>query len=232
MHIKPIAHIETPFSQKFGIPRQGNLAAGVLGIIRFEPEFCNPDYLRGIEQFSHLWITFGFHQHEGKQPSPLVRPPRLGGNKKLGVFATRSSFRPNGLGLSVVEIKGVQSNDNQLILKVAGVDMLNHTPVFDIKPYIPYADAFPQALSGFAANEPQRVFSVSYSNGANQELAIWQMHYPQLPHILKTVLEADPRPAYKANNADPKHYKIQLFDLDIEWKVEEQLITVLSIQQI
>lgn len=232
MNLHPIALIETPFTQKFGIPRQGNLAADIEGIIKFEPEYCNPDYLRGIEQFTHLWLTFGFHQHFDKSSQPLIRPPRLGGNEKIGVFASRSSFRPNPIGLSLVKNKGVAFSQGQLQLTVSDVDMLNGTPIFDIKPYIPYSDAALNPNAGYAAQAPIPNLQVSFTDESRQQAKGWENQYPDLTHLLVTMLSLDPRPAYKKTSVDAKRYALQVYDLDIEWAVENDQVLITQIRRL
>ena len=149
--LRPIAHIESDFTTKFGIPRQSGIVEGLEARIIFEGEYANPDALRGIESFSHLWLIWQFSENLREDWSPTVRPPRLGGNERLGVFATRSPFRPNALGLSCVRLLRTERDEKgALSLIVAGADLMNGTPIFDIKPYIPYADCHPEAASGFA----------------------------------------------------------------------------------
>ena len=173
MNIEPIAHIESPFHTKFGVPRQAGLAPSVQSTIVFEEKYANPDALRKIEEYSRLWLIWGFSQNicEGKEWSALVRPPRLGGNEKAGVFATRSPFRPNNLGLSCVKLVGVQERTfktgkthkgytKRKVLVVAGADLVDGTPIYDIKPYMPYSDAFPDAAAGFVRNKPDRILEV------------------------------------------------------------------------
>ena len=143
--MQPIAYIRSPFAEKFGVPRQGNLAPHVISEIVFEPEFRNEDCVRGLEKFSHLWLIWQFHCN-GSDWHPTVRPPRLGGNTRLGVFATRSPFRPNGLGLSVVKIVSIEPGP---VIRVSGADMVDGTPIYDIKPYVPYSDAISDAAAGF-----------------------------------------------------------------------------------
>jgi tRNA-Thr(GGU) m(6)t(6)A37 methyltransferase TsaA len=228
--LQPIATIHTPYKQKFAIPRQPGLAKHAIGLIEFLPEFADPNSLRGIEQFSHLWLVFQFHQTAQQGWSPMVRPPRLGGNKKMGVFATRSTFRPNHMGLSVVEFVGVEHSNGKLILKVCGMDLLDGTPILDIKPYIPYADSHPQALGGFAQEQPQ-LMSVRYVPVAIEQLAQWHKSYPQLQQLITEVLAQDPRPAYRANTELDKVYGMSLYNLNIQWQVVEGCCEVLDIQQ-
>ena len=157
LSLKPIAHIENDFSEKFGIPRQSGLVKEVLGKIVFEPEFARKEALRGLEQYRYLWLIFGFSKNVEKHWSATVKPPRLGGKTRMGVFATRSPYRPNPLGLSSVKIEKIMENDmGQPEILVSGADLLNQTPIYDIKPYLVYADSHPDAGNGFADNRQDR----------------------------------------------------------------------------
>ncbi len=215
--MEPIAHIRSPYAEKFGVPRQGNLAPSVEAFIEFAENYRNPDCLRGIEQFSHLWLIWGFDRN-GAEWSPTVRPPRLGGNVRLGVFATRSPFRPNGLGLSVVRLLGVESDGR---LRVSGADMVNGTPIYDIKPYIPYADSVPEATAGF-------------TESAWEPLAVqWECALPpacteRWRAALEETLAQDPRPAY---HEDPQRaYHLILSPWEVSFRVETGCAHVLSIR--
>ena len=162
--IKPIAYIKTDFNEKFGIPRQSGRVPSAKGKIIFENEFNSIDAVRCIEQFSHLWLIFGFNKNEVCKFSPTVRPPRLGGNEKVGVFASRSPFRPNGLGLSAVKFDGIEKLDNgKIAINVSGVDLLNDTPIYDIKPYIPSADKIENAIGGYADKFTEYKLKVEFS---------------------------------------------------------------------
>lgn len=229
--IHPIGTIRTPYKEKFAIPRQPGLAKSAIGEISFSKEFNNPNYLRGIEQFSHVWLLFHFHQTADKGHSPLVRPPRLGGNQKQGVFATRSTFRPNSIGMSVVEFAEVKYENKQLVLAVRGVDLLDGTPILDIKPYVPYADSQPQALGGMAQHEPE-LLPVIFSEQAKEQLDLLTSRYPSLKSLISEVLSQDPRPAYHQNSHSDKSYGMTLYDLNIQWHVINQQNVVDRIQKI
>lgn len=229
--IHPIGTIRTPYKEKFAIPRQPGLAKSAIGEISFSKEFNDPNYLRGIEQFSHVWLLFHFHQTSDKGHSPLVRPPRLGGNQKQGVFATRSTFRPNSIGMSVVEFAEVSYKNKQLILAVRGVDLLDGTPILDIKPYVPYADSQPQALGGMAQHEPE-LMTVIFSKQAKEQLDLLTSRYPTLKSLISEVLSQDPRPAYHQNSHSDKSYGMTLYDLNIQWRVINQQNVVDRIQKI
>ncbi|WP_339725483.1 tRNA (N6-threonylcarbamoyladenosine(37)-N6)-methyltransferase TrmO [uncultured Paraglaciecola sp.] len=228
--IHPIGTIRTPYKEKFAIPRQPGLAKSAMGEISFSKECNDPNYLRGIEQFSHLWLLFHFHQTADKGHTPLVRPPRLGGNHKLGVFATRSTFRPNAMGMSVVEFAGVSYQNKQLILTVRGIDLLDGTPILDIKPYVPYADSIPNASGGMAQHSPE-LMAVIFSEQANKQVQKFAPNYPQLHSLILEVLSQDPRPAYHQNSHPDKTYGMTLYDLNIQWQVIEQQNVVLTIQK-
>jgi len=218
-----IGVIESPYQEKFAIPRQPNLVSSAHGKVIFTGEANNEELVRGIEQFSHLWLLFVFHGTQAQGWKPLVRPPRLGGNKKLGVLATRSTFRPNPIGMSVVKldrveqlnVKGIQ----QSILHISGLDLLHGTPIIDIKPYVPYSDAIVQADGGFAQTEPEFKLTVNFSEQAQIDLAQYQQEYSELALFIEQVLAQDPRPAYKQNKNDDKIYGMRLYDLNIQWQI-------------
>lgn len=213
----PIAHIRSLFADKFGVPRQGNLAPHVISEIVFEPEFRNPDCIRGIEGFSHLWLIWGFHCNEAAGWSPTVRPPRLGGNTRLGVFATRSPFRPNSLGLSVVKLVSVEERG---VLRVSGADMVNGTPIYDIKPYVPYADSIPEAKGGFTET-PRQLLDVQVAcRMPAKATAEWQA-------AMHEVLAQDPRPAYQ--NDPERVYHVVLLPYEVSFRVQDTLAIVTSI---
>lgn len=232
MQIQPIATIRTPYKQKFAIPRQPGLAAAAIGEIHFLPEFNHANLLRGLEQFSHVWLSFYFHATAEQGWNPTVRPPRLGGNQKVGVFATRSTFRPNPLGLSVVEFAGIEQQQTQLILKVRGVDLLDDTPILDIKPYLPYADALPHATASLAPEAPEHM-PVAFSPLAQQQLDNVHADYPELKQLISQILAQDPRPAYKHTiTDDPKTYTAQLYNFDVQWQVHDSKCQIQAIKPI
>lgn len=216
--MKPVAHLRSLFADKFGVPRQGNLAPHVMSEIVFEPPFRNPDCVRGLEGFSHLWLIWGFHCHEGAGWSPTVRPPRLGGNTRLGVFATRSPFRPNPLGLSVVRLVSVEPGP---VLRVSGADMVDGTPIYDIKPYVPYSDAIPEAAGGFT-ELPRHLLHVELQcTLPPQADAEWET-------AMREVLAQDPRPAY--HDDAQRIYHMCLKPFEVSFRVENQTAIVLSVQ--
>lgn len=219
--IPAIGEVHSCFPDKFGVPRQPSLCPHATGRIVMDPPWNDPDAFRGIEDFSHLWITFLFHQvPEDRAPSALVRPPRLGGNQRMGVFASRSPFRPGRLGLSLVRNQGVTHHDGRLCLNISELDLVDGTPVLDIKPFLPWCDA-PEAATGAWANEPPAApLSVSFSADAQDRLQALAGQYPNLPELVHEVLSQDPRPAY--HDDDPgRRYALRLHNLDIHWVVTQ-----------
>ena len=224
MEIRPIAHIRSDFAEKFGIPRQSGLVESLEARVVFAPEFRNPDALRGIEGFSHLWLIWEFSRAKREGFSPTVRPPRLGGNTRLGVFATRSPFRPNPLGLSCVRLLGVEETAREgTVLRVAGADLLDGTPIYDIKPYLPYADCRPEALGGFAPAPA----------GARLAVDIPPDLLARVPEdklaALTGVLSQDPRPSYQH---DPERvYGMAFAGLEVRFQVEGDRLKVVSVER-
>lgn len=221
--IHPIARMRSDFPSKFGIPRQSGLVAQLRSTIVFEPEYRNPDTLRGIEGFSHLWLIWQFSEALRENWSPTVRPPRLGGNVRMGVFATRSPFRPNSLGLSCVRLLGVESTPEGTVLHVAGADLMDGTPIFDIKPYIPYSDSHPQATGGFTDQADDFLLEVDFPEAllhripdTKQEAAI-------------AVLSHDPRPSYQRTPG--RTYGLSFAGYNIRFTVMEKVLTVHSVEK-
>lgn len=230
MKIEAIAHIRSPFKQKFAIPRQPGLVKAAVGEIVFIGDYAHPNCLREIEQFSHLWLLFHFHETADKGWSPTVQPPRLGGKERVGVFASRSTFRPNSIGMSVVENLGWQQRGKELTLKVGGIDLLDGTPIIDIKPYLPYADCITEARGGYAPVAPEKSYQVEFSAKAQEAMAVMADDYVDLRELITAVLEQDPRPAWRHRDPDDKQYGMSLYNLNIKWRVESGRITVLSLK--
>lgn len=221
MEIKPIAHIHTDFKEKFGIPRQSG-RVDAEGIIIFEEEYRVAEALRGIEKYSHLWLIFDFSENHREEWSPTVRPPRLGGNTHIGVFATRSPFRPNNLGLSCVKLKGVEKTQkNGIILRVSGVDMLDNTPIYDIKPYIPYYDCKEGAKGSFGENFAD--YSLDISDTENKLSVIPE----EKRKISINCLCEDIRPSYQ--NDPERIYKWLYADFEIAFKVENKTVKIIDV---
>lgn len=224
--ISPIAHIYTDFSEKFGIPRQSGLVEGLIGKIVFEPEYASVEAIKGLEEYSHIWLIWQFSEviknQKEKQPfKATVRPPRLGGNTHMGVFATRSPFRPNGLGLSCVALDKIEiSAKKEPIIWVRGVDMLDGTPIYDIKPYLPYVDKKENAKGGFAEQVKDYALKVSWEDGVKN-------HFPEEKwEALIEVLASDPRPSYQKD--DTRIYGMKFAGYEIKFRVEEETVRVLA----
>ena len=221
--MKHIAHIRSDFPTKFGIPRQSGLVNELRSTVVFEPEFRNADALRGIEGFSHLWLIWEFSESVGKPWSPTVRPPRLGGNTRLGVFATRSPFRPNPVGLSCVRLLGVEQTKDGAVLQIAGADLMDGTPIYDIKPYVPYADCHPDALGGFTTNADDFLLSVDFPTELLHKIP------ENRREALLAVLSHDPRPSYQS---DPDRiYGMEFAGFDIRFRVKEKNLCVTEVNQ-
>ena len=222
--IQPIAYMQSDFGGKFGIPRQSGLVDALRSTIVFQPEYRNADALRGIEGFSHLWIIWQFSQAVGKDWSPTVRPPRLGGNTRMGVFATRSPFRPNNLGLSCVTLLGVErTEDLGTVLHVGGADLLDGTPIFDIKPYIPYCDCQPEALGGFTQEAGEYLLRVDFPQDLLSLLP------EEKRDAAVGVLSHDPRPSYQQQPG--RVYGMTFAGCNIRFTVEEGVLHVVSAEQ-
>lgn len=220
--MKTIARIHTDFPTKFGIPRQSGIIDSLQGRIVFEPEYRNAEAVRGLEEFSHIWILWEFSEAVRDEWSPTVRPPRLGGNVRKGVFATRSPFRPNPIGLSSVKLESVEI-DPKLgpVLHVSGADLMDGTPIYDIKPYIAYTDSHPDAVSGFASKPAEYLLEVDFPETFLQKVPECQRE------SLIAVLQHDPRPQY---HDDPKRvYGMAFGGMEVKFKVEEGLLTVVGI---
>lgn len=223
MEIQPIAHFESPFTTKFGIPRQSGLVPDLTGRIVFAPEYRQMDAVRGIDGFDYLWLVWEFSANRDAEKSLTVRPPRLGGNQRMGVFATRSPFRPNNLGLSCVKFDRVE-NDPKLgpVIYVRGADLMDGTPIYDIKPYVAYADAHPEARSGFVDNTEWQPLQVELPDDLATKVPA--------DHIesLKATLAQDPRPRY---HDDPNRiYGMPFLNLDVRFKVVANVLTVVEIK--
>ncbi|WP_324682432.1 tRNA (N6-threonylcarbamoyladenosine(37)-N6)-methyltransferase TrmO [Bibersteinia trehalosi] len=224
--IQPIGVMESPFDEKFAVPRQPNLVQEGHGILRLLPPFNQADAVRGIEQFSHLWLIFQFHQIPERSWHATVRPPRLGGNERIGVFASRATHRPNPIGLSKVALRKVEISNGEVLLHLGSVDLVNGTPILDIKPYIAYADNEPNALSGFAQQKPHATLSVEFSPEAQQAVqncsnfAKFSIANPL--NFIREVLEQDPRPAYQQGKASQRIYGMSLAGCNIKWQIDAE----------
>ena len=219
-----IAHLHNDFPTKFGLPRQSGLAKNMLSTIVFAPEYRVPEALRGLEGYSHLWLLWEFHQAKRESWSPTVRPPRLGGNTRMGVFATRSPFRPNPIGLSCVKLEEIKKTaEHGYVLIVSGADLMDGTPIFDIKPYLPYADCHPEATGGFAQEVMGHALKVEFPEE-------WLEKIPgDRRETLLSILEQDPRPGYQQ---DPQRiYGFAYGQWEIKFRVEGEILTVCEVEE-
>jgi tRNA-Thr(GGU) m(6)t(6)A37 methyltransferase TsaA len=215
-----IGKVNSPYKEKFAIPRQPGLVTSAKATITLSGETNNAELVRELAQFSHIWILFVFHGTQEQGWKPLVRPPRLGGNKKIGVLATRSTFRPNPIGMSVVKLDSIEVENQQVALHISAIDLLDKTPVIDIKPYVPYSDSIAYAEAGFAQNQPSQNLKITFSKKAQISLTEHQKNIPDLALFIEQVLAQDPRPAYKQGKVDEKIYGMHLYNLNIQWKME------------
>lgn len=218
--IEPIAYIRNGYKEKFGVPRQSGLAPSVKSVIEFCEEYRDENCVRDIEQYSHLWLIWGFSKNE-KQWSPTVRPPRLGGNKRVGVFATRSPFRPNSLGLSCVKLESVKDSKNGKLLVVSGGDLADNTPIYDIKPYLPYVDSIEGAFGGFSEEHKNDFFQVEMPDELKARLTESQFQN------ITELLSLDPRPSYQ--NDEERVYGLAFEDMQIKFRYEGKKIIVSDI---
>lgn len=217
--MKVIARIYNDFAEKFGVPRQSGIVKTVQSKIVFEPEFQNVDAVRGLEGFSHLWLLWSFSQNRHNEWSPTVRPPRLGGNERVGVFATRSPYRPNAIGLSCVKIESIDLHCPQApVITVSGADLVNATPIFDIKPYVPYADCITEATGGFTDSVPRRQLKVTFADGVADAIPAEKMQ------SLVEVLATDPRPAY--HDDATRIYGLTFAELNVKFSVNNGTVKV------
>lgn len=223
--LKTIARIHTDFTSKFGIPRQSGLVDELEATVVFEPEYRNPDAVRGLEEYSHIWLLWQFSENLKEKWTPTVRPPKLGGNKRMGVFATRSPFRPNPIGLSSVKLIGIEKSEKfGCVLHVSGADLLDGTPILDIKPYLPYVDSHPEASNGFALDEKAGRLSVDIDKAQIGKLPLNKQA------ALKAVLSQDPRPGYQ-KEAD-RVYGIEFAGFNVRFSVNENILRVIEISEI
>lgn len=225
MEIEKIGHIRTLFKTKFGLPRQSGISDNIKAQIIFEPKYRSKEALRGLESFSHVWVIWGFSENAGKEFSPTVRPPRLGGNTRVGVFATRSPFRPNSLALSCLRLEKIEfDSDKGPILHLLGADMMDGSPVYDIKPYVPHADLKPDAIGGFSDTIEEYHLQVIIPDHVSAILG------KERTLCLYDALREDPRPSYIEN--DDRVYGFYFDIYEIKFKVEEKILTVIEIKEI
>ncbi len=224
-----IGIIRSCFREKFGIPRQPRLVPAAHATLEILPPYDQDEAFRELTAFSHLWIVFVFHGIGKETWRPTVRPPRLGGNRRIGVFSTRSGFRPNPIGISAVTLQRVHRRHGRLCLELSGIDLLDRTPVLDIKPYLPYTDSIPTATGGFAADPPCPEMVVHFSDSAQKACLRLETEHPGLFDLIIQVLAADPRPATVKGRSGRNDFGIRLYDLNIRWTVIEGTILVQDI---
>lgn len=225
-----IGVICSPYKEKFAVPRQPGLVQHGNGELHLLPPYNQPDAVRGLEDFSHLWVLFVFHQTMEGGWRPTVRPPRLGGNARMGVFATRSTFRPNPIGMSLVELKDIRCHKDQVILQLGSLDLVDGTPVVDIKPYLPFAEALPEAQASYAQQAPVASVNVSFTPEVEQQFPVLDKRYPHLRAFITDVLAQDPRPAYRKGEETGKTYAVWLHDFNVRWRVTDAGFEVFALE--
>ncbi len=229
--LEPIGTITSCFKEKFGIPRQPGLAPAAKATLVLKAPYNQPGALKGLEAFSHIWLIYILHGIEQRKWKPTVRPPRLGGNRRTGVFATRSNFRPNPIGLSVVKTEKIITNGADVRLELSGVDLLDGTPVLDIKPYLPYADKIADATGGFASDAPEQRLAVEFTPEAHtvgERLAAGP--HPDILDLIEQMLILDPRPAYSGDSDPGRMYGFRIYDVDVHWRVQNGRVVVVAIE--
>ncbi|OOH87207.1 tRNA (N6-threonylcarbamoyladenosine(37)-N6)-methyltransferase TrmO [Pasteurellaceae bacterium 15-036681] len=226
IQIQPIGMVHSPYGEKFAVPRQPNLVQEGKGILHLLPPYNSPDAIRGLEQFSHLWLIFQFHQIPEREWHATVRPPRLGGNERVGVFASRATHRPNPIGLSKVELHGIEIENGEVKLLLGSVDLVDGTPILDIKPYIAYADSEPMAKSGFAEQKPSEKLAVEFTQEALQAVekcknfANFGIENPI--NFICDVIAQDPRPAYQQGKVSDRSYGMNLAGYNVRWQIDSE----------
>lgn len=225
-----IGVIRSPYKEKFAVPRQPGLVKSGGGELHLIAPYNQADAVRGLEAFSHLWVLFIFHQTMEGGWRPTVRPPRLGGNARMGVLATRSTFRPNPVGMSLVELNGIRCQKDQVILELGGLDLVDGTPVVDIKPYLPFAEALPDARASYAQQAPQADMPVYFTDALAAELVHLEKRYPRLREFIVDVLAQDPRPAYRKEEDAGKAYAVWLLDFNVRWRVTDSGFEVFALE--
>ena len=231
LSIEPIGIIHSPYKEKFAVPRQPGLVADGCGELRLLPPYNQAEAVRGLEQFSHIWVLFIFHQTQNGGWRPTVRPPRLGGNVRVGVFATRSTFRPNPIGMSLIELKGIRQQGSEIVLELGSLDLVDGTPVVDIKPYLPFVENIPDARAGFAQDIPLADMPVNFTIEAEQRLLQEVRNHPNLRRFITQVLAQDPRPAYRKGEQQSREFAVHLSEFNVRWRVENGQTDVIAIDK-
>ncbi len=226
----PIGHLRSPYTDRFGIPRQSGLVTAGEARLELLPPYAREEAFAGLEGFSHLWLIFVFHTCLGAGWRPGVRPPRLGGRRKVGVFASRAPYRPNPIGLSAVEFLGLQRDGRGLALRLRGADLLDGTPILDIKPYVPYADALPQARGGFAQEPPMSDWGLEFAAEALEQIArIDPAGERQVGLLIGQILHQDPRPGYMDRYPERDSFVMRLYDLEVHWTLRDGVARVTAV---
>ncbi|QCA19784.1 tRNA (N6-threonylcarbamoyladenosine(37)-N6)-methyltransferase TrmO [Citrobacter freundii] len=225
-----IGFIRSPYKEKFAVPRQPGLVKSANGELHLLAPYNQAEAVRGLEAFSHLWVIFVFHQTMEGGWRPTVRPPRLGGNARMGVFATRSTFRPNPVGMSLVELKGIVCQKDNVVLQLGSLDLVDGTPVVDIKPYLPFAEALPDATASYAQHAPVAEMAVGFTPEVEQQLLMLEKRYPLLKTFIGEVLAQDPRPAYRKGEETGKTYAVWLHDFNVRWRVTAEGFEVFALE--
>ncbi len=228
----PIGVIRSCFKEKFGVPRQPGLVPEAEAILQLVPPYDRREAIRGLEGFSHIWVLFVFHRVAPTKWKTMVRPPRLGGNRKVGVFASRSPFRPNPIGLSAVALKGIECRGKAIKLRLGGIDLVDGTPVLDIKPYLRYADSLTDARGGFAEAEPQLALEVVFDAQPQHYLdTLKPPERQRMTRLIQQLLQQDPRPAYLESVPDERCFGMRLDELNVRWQVQGTHLRVTSIDR-
>ena len=231
--LRAIGVVRTPFVEKFGIPRQGGLVDEVHATLELDAPYNREEAWRGIDGFSHLWLLTWFHADKGAEAALTVRPPRLGGNARMGVFATRAPYRPNPVGLSLVRLLRVERLAGDAVrIHVAGAAVSDGTPLLDVKPYVPYVEALPQALGGFAAEDSGARLQVVWTEQGRAACTSWSARYPDLAALVEALLARDPRPAYRQDEQAGRVYGMRVYALNVRWRVAAGVAEVLDVLEV
>jgi tRNA-Thr(GGU) m(6)t(6)A37 methyltransferase TsaA len=231
--LEPIGYLRSPYTDRFGIPRQSGLVTAGEARLELLPPYAREEAFHGIEGFSHLWLIFVFHTCLGAGWRPSVRPPRLGGQRKVGVFASRAPYRPNPIGLSAVELLGLVRDGRGLALRLRGADLLDGTPVLDIKPYVPYADALPQARGGFAKESPASAWRIELAEEARVQIASLDPGGTrQVGPLIEQMLHQDPRPGYMDRYPGRDAFVMRLYDLEVHWTLRHGVARVTAVEPV